>query len=1101
MKVRFGDGRTSQPGTVKFKLEFDRADVELVETPFGLVVQMDGCRQDGELGGPGLPACVLRVALPPMARAVAVHVESVERELLTEGAAHLAPLQPPRPGARGRVPKKGKDKEEPHHEIAEPIESDEELGRHLPPVPFEPPRPDLYKTAAKKPKPPALLIGDEHIGWVPVALVQVNPVLQDRKGQLELIRSVDLTVEFSVETKDEDGEVRRKLTSRAQAARVTDFARMLVVNPDAVIDFSKYLPELITNVDHLIVTDRQRWNSETLAPINPTTGDPVAEFERLAEWKRKRGLRCRVVTVSDIVSDVYGNFRSGSRDLQEVIRNFLKWAHDRWGVAWVLLGGDVEIVPPRNVAGAAEAWIKVETTDPPEKNRSFWTGSFLKMHVDRPGWNFPAFASSDLVLLNPNTGAVIPYDATGTSGTSTAGWYFTTDGTYSSRSTTATKYIRVNGPSAVVNAELQWIYKWNLLPTDLYYASLVGPNYGHSGAHDWDLLNNGVYGQHTSGSDFDGVEYQADVSVGRAPIATGDQAAAFVNKVIAYESFRHPDGTPLTPSWTERMLFASANWGGRKGISSSSSSPPPDNRYHYTAGSNYSLIKLKDPFETLEWRLLTVVSPTDVRMLPYDRAAKTSGRGWHYAKSDTDLSPSEISFSIFGTTFNFPFPSNWVVVYGPATELAPQKFVFDHITQDGSMRDQEKLRQQIDADFPQFSQVSRLYEDEIDLTPAERAAAPIDLLTGDRVRNSLQSGQHLVSLSGHGSWDGCCGLGPTTADGLTNGYHAFIGYADSCLTNQFDRNDAVSERLVNNAMGGAVAYVGNSRFSWIGVGDDIQREFFAHMKSTRHLGLLADSRCAMLNKSTGYQKRFTKWAIFTLNLIGDPEMPVWVNKPKEMVIAFKKRIDSRPPFELRVRDAVTGLPVKGAVVSLSQGSLLRRARTDSGGRAYLDVRGASLGSMDLTVTRDRYRPHFGDVTVVGPAWVSGLVTIVDHQSSTADSTYVRLELDQSIDGDEIRGWYARDALRDYQIILDAVTDAYVSGKKISLLVQDIDEGGTIERFRFGPYPWVISHQRPPYFEGQLVTEADLRDEQAWMPGQSSASVEIEPPEAETDDES
>ena len=42
---------------------------------------------------------------------------------------------------------------------------------------------------------------------------------------------------------------------------------------------------------------------------------------------------------------------------------------------------------------------------------------------------------------------------------------------------------------------------------------------------------------------------------------------------------------------------------------------------------------------------------------------------------------------------------------------------------------------------------------------------------------------------------------------------------------------------------GAVAYVGNTRFSWISVGDDVQRRFFgewATLGGDAHLGLLND---------------------------------------------------------------------------------------------------------------------------------------------------------------------------------------------------------------------------------------------------------------------
>ena len=72
----------------------------------------------------------------------------------------------------------------------------------------------------------------------------------------------------------------------------------------------------------------------------------------------------------------------------------------------------------------------------------------------------------------------------------------------------------------------------------------------------------------------------------------------------------------------------------------------------------------------------------------------------------------------------------------------------------------------------------------------------------------MNAGPHVVSLSAHGNSGGCCGAGNAMASGLTNGWHTFIVYADSCLTNQVDASDAFSEELLKNSMGGAVACVG-----------------------------------------------------------------------------------------------------------------------------------------------------------------------------------------------------------------------------------------------------------------------------------------------------
>ena len=73
-------------------------------------------------------------------------------------------------------------------------------------------------------------------------------------------------------------------------------------------------------------------------------GDMVAQFERLVAWKIQKGLTARVITITDIMNNVYGDFKSDAMDLQEVIRNFLKFAHSDWGICWCLLGGDVETV-------------------------------------------------------------------------------------------------------------------------------------------------------------------------------------------------------------------------------------------------------------------------------------------------------------------------------------------------------------------------------------------------------------------------------------------------------------------------------------------------------------------------------------------------------------------------------------------------------------------------------------------------------------------------------------------------------------------------------------------------------------------------------------
>jgi hypothetical protein len=91
-----------------------------------------------------------------------------------------------------------------------------------------------------------------------------------------------------------------------------------------------------SRVEYVIITD-----SVDVAGRN--VGDLPAEFERLAEWKTQRGVPAVVRTVHAIESQYPG------LDLAEQIRNFIIEAYELWGVDWVLLAGDTDVVPARRL--------------------------------------------------------------------------------------------------------------------------------------------------------------------------------------------------------------------------------------------------------------------------------------------------------------------------------------------------------------------------------------------------------------------------------------------------------------------------------------------------------------------------------------------------------------------------------------------------------------------------------------------------------------------------------------------------------------------------------------------------------------------------------
>ena len=73
-----------------------------------------------------------------------------------------------------------------------------------------------------------------------------------------------------------------------------------------------------------------------------TTDELASAFEPLAEWKTKKGVPTIIRTVSWIIQ----NFPEGVDDAERM-RNYLRWSYEQRGTKYVLMGGDMDIVPTR----------------------------------------------------------------------------------------------------------------------------------------------------------------------------------------------------------------------------------------------------------------------------------------------------------------------------------------------------------------------------------------------------------------------------------------------------------------------------------------------------------------------------------------------------------------------------------------------------------------------------------------------------------------------------------------------------------------------------------------------------------------------------------
>jgi hypothetical protein len=433
--------------------------------------------------------------------------------------------------------------------------------------------------------------------------------------------------------------------------RQVALTRRGVLNPEMVFDYSDLYPYFNLGTDYLVITDNQHWNAQTMSPTGAAGGDLVASFERLAAWKRQRGLKARVVTISEIVADNYGNFRTGSRDLQEVIRKFLKMAQADWGVAWVLLGGDASIVPVRWAAGSREGGV----------DRGYQPAS--RQHHSGPAATCACTPDAGLVCGRDHQPAGAarhrPADPMTRRGANATRGSTSTDDTYATPRQPERFCARQRPGQPGQRGPAIPVHRNRSPPTCIIPACWGQPQ--PAGAARLDPSRHGVYGQHSAASELDGINY-ATVAWA-APRGHGRAGGCLREQVIAYE-VRATSGTPLENAWARRIVLASrtgaAGWGSERPqqrpattSTTTAGEPQPDQAEGHTRlGLVPARSGQRDRRETL---------PT--ARTPRRRAGAVLRR------SSRALSPNILWF--IWSERCWPAPaSQWIAVYGGA-ELRP----------------------------------------------------------------------------------------------------------------------------------------------------------------------------------------------------------------------------------------------------------------------------------------------------------------------------------------------------------------------------------------------------------------------------------------------
>jgi hypothetical protein len=193
------------------------------------------------------------------------------------------------------------------------------------------------------------------------------------------------------------------------------------------------------------------------------------------------------------------------------------------------------------------------------------------------------------------------------------------------------------------------------------------------------------------------------------------------------------------------------------------------------------------------------------------------------------------------------------------------------------------------------------------------------------------------------------------ASAQTNGMSKLvIMNSMACISGNFENQSCLSVVLQNNANGGSVANMLNSRYGWgtppsMGPSEKLCVRFYDFF-ITRDTWLLgpAHSRSRDVYASLGRSQSLWRWCLYEYNLMGDPGMPVWSDVPATLVIGAA---DSIPTGTQTVTVNVTSgsTPVPNAWVGLYKaGEVCSRGRTDGSGNVFLTVNPTTIGWLYVT---------------------------------------------------------------------------------------------------------------------------------------------------------
>ncbi len=261
---------------------------------------------------------------------------------------------------------------------------------------------------------------------------------------------------------------------------------------------------------------------------------------------------------------------------------------------------------------------------------------------------------------------------------------------------------------------------------------------------------------------------------------------------------------------------------------------------------------------------------------------------------------------------------------------------------------------------PSFDPITKLYQTN-------------GLLTKSRTISELNEGQNITNHNGHANYNvmsiGSSALYISDMDGLSNYDRQGIWYTIGCYPAAIDYN-CIAEHWMNS-QGGGVAFIGNSRYGWgspggpgNGTSDRYDREFFRQLFNEGH-DIIGIAHAAHKDEfvSEARSDGYTRYVLYELNLLGDPEMRIWTSTPSMAMVNHPDSVPlSGEPFLVTVRGS-DGHAIPDALVYFHNAEIAETFTTGPDGIAAIDIDPTIVGSVTMTITGPGMLPYSESLTI------------------------------------------------------------------------------------------------------------------------------------------